>query len=311
MPNKKAVGSLVIGANGLVGRKICTSLKKEGIDYIGTFNKRPKEGLFKLDITNPEELKDIFSRFSPEAVFNCANLAGGVNFCEKNPAMAKDFHLKATENIGTLCKDIDAAFIFVSTDYVFDGTNGPYKEDSPTNPLNLYGRLKLETEEWIRENLTKYLIIRTTNIYGWDPETVTPNYIMSLYRTLKDKKVFNAPSFLWGNPTYAEDLAEAITELLAKRSYGVFHVVGSSFINRFEWARQACKILQLDGSLVNEIKEPSPNDKIPRPLRSNLNTDKFRKSHKTVLHDVTEGLTLMRSSMDAENRDLLDESLKI
>lgn len=298
MVARENIECLVIGANGLIGKQISRILTEKNIKWEGTYSKRPEESLLKLDITNSVEIKKIFSCFSPRAVFLCANLAGGVDFCESHPEIAKDFHLNATKNIASYCRDIDATLVFISTDYIFDGTKDSYREEDAPNPLNLYGRLKLEAERWIARNLQGYLIIRTTNVYGWDAETVTPNYIMNLYNTIRDKKNFSAPSFLWGNPTYVVDLAEAIVELFINNTNGIFHVVGSSFINRFQWAKEACTILGLDSSLLNEISEPSPN-MVRRPLRSRLDAKKFTRSYKTVLHDVSTGLKLLKADMDS------------
>lgn len=290
------IEGLIIGATGLIGRQIGSVLTDKGIKWQGTYGKRQESGLSKLNITDLKELEKFFSKHLPEVVFHCANLSGGVDFCERNPEIATGFHLNATKDIGNYCQRVEATMVFISSDYVFDGTKSSYKEEDLPNPLNLYGRLKLQAEQWIEQNLKKYIIIRTTNVYGWDPQTVTPNYVMGLYRTIKEGKVFNAPSFLWGNPTYVSDLAEAIVELYMKEADGIFHVVGSSFINRFEWAIEACKILELDCSLINEFKKPSPMCVI-RPLRSNLNIEKFTKSYKTVLHDVSSGLNIMKTNM--------------
>ena len=185
----------------------------------------------------------------------------------------------------------------ISTDYVFDGKNAPYKEDDIPNPLNVYGRLKLEAEKWLVNNVPKHIIVRTTNVFAWDPETITPNYMMNLYRTIKDNKQFKAPSFLWGNPTYVDDLASAIIELCLIKMNGVFHVVGSSFINRYDWAIKACKIAGWDESLVIETKDV-PANMVPRPLRSSLDTRKFRSLCKTKLGDVEKGIRSFVKSMN-------------
>lgn len=297
MPEEKGPRFLVIGANGLVGRRLGRLFSERGDSWIGTRNRRGETGLLELDIMDRKSLSSFFSKISTEAVFACANLAGGVDFCERNPEAAAAFYLEATKDLGKFCADKGATLFFISTDYVFDGTKGPYKEDDRTNPLNIYGKMKLEAEDWIRANLKRYVIIRTTNIYGWDPMTVTPNYVMQLYRALSSKKTFNAPSFLWGNPTYVGDLAAAMTELWDKRVNGVYHVVGGDFVNRFEWAIEACGVLGLDRSLVNEISEPSPT-MIPRPLRSNLDTSKFRREFSTALHDVRKGLDLFKADLE-------------
>jgi dTDP-4-dehydrorhamnose reductase len=294
----KKVECMVIGANGLVGRRIGKLLSEMKISWAGTFCKRAGKGLVQLDITDTARAHELITGLSPRAVFHCANLAGGVDFCESNPGIAEDFHLNATKNIARECAGTGAMPVFFSTDYVFDGLNTPYKEYDPPNPLNLYGRLKLSAENWIRDNLKNHLIIRTTNVYGWDPETTTPNYIMSMYRALKDGKFFNAPSFLQGNPTYVGDLAQAALELYNRKAAGIFHVVGGSLVNRYEWAKDACEVLGLDHSLLREIREAVPG-MVKRPLKSWLNTDKFAKSYRTVLHDLPSGLKLMRQDMES------------
>jgi dTDP-4-dehydrorhamnose reductase len=289
-------GVLVIGACGLIGRQVTGILAKKGLRWRGTFYRRPAKGFIKFDIVDPLDVEKVFLGDPPRAVFHCANLAGGVDFCEMNPGRAAAFHLDGVREIGNWCRKVGAALICISTDYIFDGTKGLYKEEDPPNPLNVYGKLKLQAERWMQDNLDNFLIVRTTNVYGWDPDTVTPNYVMGLYRALKDSKPFNAPSFLWGQPTYVDDLAGALVELWARGARGIFHVVGPSFVNRFEWALKACEILGLDRSKVREAKEPPPS-MIPRPLKSGLDTHKFTASCKTALHDVSGGLAAMKSAM--------------
>lgn len=288
--------NLVIGANGLVGRQLTGILSGLKLEWVGTCNKREEPGLSALDITDKSKIDNFMGKAKPKAVFLCANLAGGVDFCQANQDLAKRFHLDATAHIAQYCARNNAKLIFISTDYIFDGTKGPYKEDGAPNPLNAYGRLKLEAEQFIRKNLRDYLIARTTNVFGYDPKTVTPNFAMGLYKSLKSGAAFNAPSFLWGNPTYAFDLAAAIAELYLNKASGVFHIVGPTFISRYEWAKRFCEIFGFDKSLINEIKEPKPG-MAARPLSSWLSAEKFNGSYKTALHDLDAGLNLMKDSI--------------
>jgi dTDP-4-dehydrorhamnose reductase len=223
-------------------------------------------------------------------------LPGGVNFCEENPELARKLHVDAIKALVDWCTANHALFVYFSTDYVFDGKNPPYKEDDETGPLNLYGQLKLESEQYIQQEMERYIIIRTTNVYGWDPETPTPNFLMYLYQTLQQGKTFNTPSFLYGNPTYAPDLAKAILELIDKKHYGLFHIVGSGYINRYEWALKFCELAGLDKGKIIEVKDPPPHI-VPRPLLSDLNTEKVRPLIATKLHDVDEGLQLLIEEM--------------
>src|SRR3989338_7511578 len=231
--SKKKIEALIIGANGLIGSYLGKLLTAKGVLWKGTSCHRASSNFLKLNVLE-DDLDRVFSDFKPNVVFHCANLSGGVDFCEQNPKISKRFHLESIRKIGSYCKEIGATLVYFSTDYVFDGTKGPYRENDAPNPLNIYGKLKLQSEQWVQENLKKFLIIRTTNVYGWDPETITPNYMMSLYRALKAGKTFYAPSFLFGSPTYVEDLVKGIFELYEKNERSVrsvFHVVGDSFIN--------------------------------------------------------------------------------
>ena len=286
---------LVFGANGLVGRSIKNLIGPKH-EFYGTYNKRKERDLLQVDITSKEDVKHVFEKITSDIVINCSNLAGGVNLCEKEPELAKKFHLISNQTIGKLCEENNSRMVMISTDYVFDGKNPPYSEDDKKNPLNMYGRVKLDAENWIIQNVTLHTIVRTTNVFGWDPKTVTPNYMMQLYRTLNEDKSFNAPSFLWGNPTYVDDLASSIIELCEKRKNGVFHVVGPSLINRFDWAVKSAEILGLNKDLIQKV-DHIPENIVPRPLKSHLSTEKFKKCCTTKLHNVDEGLGLFVQKM--------------
>ena len=290
---------LVIGAGGLVGARIGSILTARGVPWSGTFSRRPRPGLRPLDVTDPAAVTDVLGELDPGVVFHAANLAGGVDFCEANPATATAFHLEATRTIARHCAERGATLVFISTDYVFDGSRGPYREDDPRNPLNLYGRLKLAAEEWIQGSVPHHVIARTTNVFGWDPGTVTPNFLMGLYRAHQERKPMRVPSFLWGNPTFAGDLAGALVEMVEAGDTGIFHVVGGSFVNRFDWARRACEVLGLDAALLQEVAAPPPT-MVPRPLRSWLSTEKFVRDHSTPLRDLEAGLVLMKRELTAD-----------
>jgi dTDP-4-dehydrorhamnose reductase len=291
---------LVLGANGLIGQQFVNLCKERGIDYIGTRYSRDMGNLRVVNFLEPESLPGLLDKISPQVVLNCVNLAGGVNFCEENPELARKLHVEATKVLVDWCAANHALFVYFSTDYVFDGKNPPYKEDDETGPLNLYGQLKLESEQYIQQEMERYIITRTTNVYGWDPDTPTPNFLMYLYQTLQEGKTFNTPSFLFGNPTYAPDLAKAILELIEKKHYGLFHVVGSGYINRYDWAIKFCELAGLDKGKIIEVKNP-PENIVPRPLLSNLNTEKVHAILETKFHDTDEGLQLLIEEMKKDS----------
>jgi dTDP-4-dehydrorhamnose reductase len=291
---------LILGANGLIGQQFVNLCKERGIDYIGTRYSRNKGNLHRINFLEPGSLPGFLDEISPQVVLNCVNLAGGVNFCEENPELARKLHSEATKALVDWCAANHALLIYFSTDYVFDGKNPPYKEDDETGPLNLYGQLKLESEQYIQQEMERYIITRTTNVYGWDPDTPTPNFLMYLYQTLQEGKTFNSPSFLFGNPTYAPDLVKAILELIDKKHYGVFHIVGSGYINRYDWAIKFCELAGLDKDKIIEVKDP-PENIVPRPLLSDLNTEKVHAILETKLHNVDEGLQLLIDEMKKDS----------
>lgn len=288
---------LILGANGLLGQQFVTLCEEKGFEYVGTRYSRAEGGLREVNFQEPRKLVSLLDEVSPTVVVNCVNLAGGVNFCEENPGLARTLHVDSVNVLVDWCARKEAEFVFFSTDYVFDGKNPPYREDDETGPLNLYGKLKLESELYIKENAKKYVIARTTNVFGWDPDTPTPNFLMYLYQTLGEGKPFKVPSFLYGNPTYAGDLVKVVHELLDGGNYGLYHIVGSGYINRYDWALRFCDMAGLEKEKIVEVKEPPANMVPQRPLLSHLNTERVSKVIKTKLHGVDEGLQLLVNEM--------------
>jgi len=288
---------MILGANGLIGGQFVKLCEAKGLDYVGTRYSRAGGDFLEVNFQEPGKLKALLNKVSPSVVVNCVNLAGGVNFCEENPVLARTLHVDSVKVLVDWCARNEADFVFFSTDYVFDGKNPPYREGDKTGPLNLYGKLKLESELYIKEHADGYVIARTTNVFGWDPDTPTPNFLMYLYQTLREGKPFKVPSFLYGNPTYVGDLVSAVHELLDRGSYGLYHIVGSGYINRYEWALKFCEMAGLDKGKIVEVKEP-PASMVPqRPLLSHLNTERVSKVIKTKLHGVDEGLQLLINEM--------------
>ncbi len=290
---------LIIGANGLIGRKIGKFLEEKGEHWVGSCNKRPEAGLRQVDVTSGDQLEEFMSGTAPSVVFHCANLAGGVDLCERYSEKASAFHYDATINIGRLCRELDSKLVYISSDYVFPDSSRPIDENDEPGPLNEYGRLKLKSEEWVRKNMKDFLIIRTTNVYGWDPDSVTPNYVMNVFNTVSSGRSFIAPSYLWGTPTYVDDLAKAILGLVDRKESGVYHVVGPDFVNRFDWAIQICRSFRLDHLLVQR-SDSKPENYIPRPLIARLNTAKLQKLSIVAMKGVVDGLESMKQEMEKQ-----------
>jgi dTDP-4-dehydrorhamnose reductase len=292
-----SVECLVIGAAGLIGRHVGEALGRQGIPWLGTSRRRAAGRLALCDITRRADVRRILRQVRPRVVFHCANAPGGVDGCERAPAEAAAFHLQATQELGRACRQTGAALVFISTDYVFRGDRPAYREDDPPSPPNVYGRLKLEAERWIQREVPQHVIARTTNVYGWDPESPTPNYLMQLYRTLAAGRRFSAASYLWGTPTHAADLAQALVDLSRRGAWGLFHVAGPDVVNRLTWAREAARVFGLEDSLIDELAAP-PAAAAPRPGPCRLLTEKFARVCPMPMRGVREGLERMRREME-------------
>ena len=288
---------LILGGNGLIGKNLAKVLRANEAEFAMT--SRDPEGLdnaIRCDILDEAALAEVFEKTQPDVVINATNLAGGVDFCEHNPDKSEAFHLNANINIGNLCLKHGCKMVLISTDYVFDGENPPYSEEDATNPLNNYGKFKLAAEQWMQKNLEDYLVVRTTNVYGWDPLSPTPNFLIGTYRRWQDGEETTVPSFLLGNPTHAYNLSEGILSLVDLNQTGVFHVVGSSLANRLEWVQSFASKLNRDDIVIKENPTP-PEGMIPRPLESDLKIDKFKSISPVELWTMDRGLDFFIEEM--------------
>lgn len=290
---------MILGANGLIGRQFARLCDEQNIPWVGTRYSREANGLIHFDLMELDRMPAVLDDVSPTVLINATGLAGGVNFCQDNPGTGTVYHVESTKVMADWCKKNNAAYAFISTDYVFDGKNPPYKENDPVNPLNLYGKYKLQAEQYIRTHLERYVIARTTNVFGWDPLTQTPNFLMFLFQTLAQKDTMKVPAFLYGNPTYAGDLAAGITDLIQKENFGLYHIVGPENINRYHWATLCLEMSGLTGKTLERIDTPPPN-MVPRPLHSNLDTTKFQQASKVKLHNVRQGLEIFVSHLNQD-----------
>jgi dTDP-4-dehydrorhamnose reductase len=181
--------------------------------------------------------------------------------------------------------------VYFSSDYIFDGLAGPYKEDDPANPICEYGRQKVIAEHYISLNAQDYLIIRTTVVYGWEHQG--KNFIYRLLNTLRAGQRLPVPLDQIGNPTYAPNLSEATIKLSLTGARGVYHIVGPERVNRYEFAREAAKVFKLDESLLQPVTTPELQQIAPRPLNLGMAIDKVTAVLNFPLLDYKTGLAIM------------------
>jgi dTDP-4-dehydrorhamnose reductase len=280
--------TLIIGASGFVGTALRTAL--EG-DVHGTYHSHSGEGLRPLDMRDPAAVRSLFAEIRPQLVLHPA-AQPHVDWCEDHVEESAAVNVAGTRNVVEACRASGARYVFFSTDYLFDGDAGPYREDAQPRPLNVYGRHKLEAEHIIQAELHDYLIVRVCNVFGFEP--AGKNFVMALLARSRSGEAMNVPADQWGNPTYADNLAAAVKELCATTQRGVLHVVGPESMDRVAFARLACSVFGIDSGFLRPRTTVELAQRARRPLRGGLDSTRARAILKTPLLTPRQGLEHMK-----------------
>ncbi|MFH1562254.1 MAG: SDR family oxidoreductase [Nitrospirota bacterium] len=286
---------LIIGASGFVGSHLYENLSKDD-EVIGTFYRRQPEvkGFRYLDITDKESVEGLIRQIKPSAIILASALTY-VDYCEEHQSEAYDINVSGTTNIVLAAKEVGSKLVFFSSEYVFDGKCGPYSEIDLPNPVDYYGKTKLEAEKVIIENLIDYLIIRTTIIYGYQKDG--KNFIMQLIQKNKDGQAMNVPLDQYGSPTFRDNLIEVTIELIRKDKRGIYNVVGREVINRYDFSILATEIFGLDKGLIIPKTTLELRQVALRPLKAGLKIDKVKKEIETNLLSPREGLEILKNQL--------------
>jgi dTDP-4-dehydrorhamnose reductase len=299
---------LICGANGLLGQRLSLMLSTQN-DYevLNTSVERSyvdDNRLFdynQLDITNRSDVKSLLSSFQPNVILNAA-AATNVDWCESNREEAWKVNVTAVENLAEAARKVDAQLIHVSTDYVFDGKNGPYDETAKPNPLGYYGKTKLASENSIRIAEIRHTIIRTMVLYG-SGIGVKANFALWVVNNLKIGKHINVVDDQVGNPTFVSDLAMAMIKAFELNREGIFHVGGGDQLSRYDFAMQAAEVFELDASLIKRIKTSDLVQASPRPMASGFITLKAETQLGMHFLTVKEGLMLLKHELQSNGRN--------
>ena len=284
---------LIIGASGQVGEHLVYAAADAGFEAIGTFYSYPVLGMQRLDIRSRTEAQSLIAKVRPAFVYLPAALSN-VDYCELHPEEVYLTNVVGVRNVVQLANSAEAKLVYFSSDYVFDGRDGPYREDDPANPICEYGRQKLIAEHCVALHARDYLIVRTTVVYGWERQG--KNFVYRLLSTLRAGQTLRVPVDQIGNPTYAPNLAQAVVELALADAKGVYHVVGPERVNRYEFACEAASVFGLDSRLIQPVATSQLGQTAPRPLNAGMVTDKATAKLTTPLIGYRDGLKAMASA---------------
>jgi len=263
---------LITGAFGQLGHSLQSILsKKSNYELICTGRKVKKgqEGI-PLDIRNQVALKEIINTTAPDVIINLAAMTN-VDACELNPKLAGEINVAGLENI---CDSFKGKIIHLSTDYVFDGTSGPYKENDSLNPISIYGKTKLASEHILLERNIKNLVIRGNVLYDYFPHT-SASFLNWVVSSLKNNQEIKVVEDQFNNPTWTRSMSDIIELSIENDIEGIIHWGDSVHISRFEFAKLIAKKFSLNESLIKPVLTSELNQPARRPLQSGLSTEKL------------------------------------
>ncbi|ANB60741.1 dTDP-4-dehydrorhamnose reductase [Anoxybacteroides amylolyticum] len=242
---------LVTGAKGQFGTEMVKLLKDMEYEIYGY-------GRTELDITDFQQVKSVIDHIHPSVVIHAAAYTK-VDAAESEPDQAFLVNAYGTRNIAVASERIGAKFVYISTDYVFDGTaNVPYNEFAFTNPISVYGKSKLAGEQFVRDLHSKFFIIRTSWVYGKHGN----NFVKAMLTLAQEKRELFVVDDQIGCPTYAVDLASYIFQLIQTEKYGVYHISNSGHCSWYEFAKAI-----FEQANVNIVVNPCKTKDYPRPAQ--------------------------------------------
>jgi len=289
---------LITGGSGLLGwnlSKIASCNHQVIISYFKHPVELPDLCSVLLNIINKSEVKKLIKFYRPEVIIHTAALTN-VDFCEENKEITKKTNVNGTRNIAEAVEEINGKLIFCSTDLVFDGKKGNYREEDEVNPLNYYAETKVKGEEIIRKICSNYVIARISIIYGWS-NNINKGFTDNLLENLKSKKKVFLFQDQFRSPIYAVNLSEALLEIAKRDITGIIHLGGKERISRYEFGRKFARKFHLDTELIIEGSFMEHDLIGTRPKDSSLDISKAKAILKTRFIDINEGLNCMKETL--------------
>ncbi len=278
---------LITGASGLYGSKLAQiALSKNYEVYSSDIQSLSVYGNFlKLDISGKAQVDEAFKAIKPDVVVHAATLTD-VDKCELNKELAWKVNVEGTKNIVEAAKATGSFLIYISTDYVFDGETGRYKETHAPNPINYYGVTKLKAEEIVKTQ-KEYFIARPSVMYGSTPAAGKVNFALWIIDTLRKGEHIKIVTDQWNTPTLNTNLAEMTLEAVERKLTGIYHLCGATRLSRFEFAEQIADVFNLDKGLIDKVSSSQFTLSAKRPMDSSLDTSKAQQTlqHKPLEMD--------------------------
>ncbi len=280
---------LITGATGLIGRELSLiAVKLSHNVYSAQHQARPEFGIpVELNINDPSSIENCFRKVKPDAVIHLAAFTN-VDQCETERELAIETNAKAVERIAKQASRSDSHLVHVSTDYVFDGEKGMYREGDKPNPLNWYGESKLRGEDAVQRYASSWCIARTSTPYGLHPNK--KSFPVLVAEKLASGTEMQVLEDQYTSPTYVSNLARMLIEIAERKYQGIIHVSGSSRVSRLDVAKLLANKLDLNGSLLRPIKMREIKWVAKRPRDSSLDVTKAISALKAKPESIEQSL---------------------
>lgn len=295
---------LITGSNGLLGQKLIEQLSQSSTHTVVAIGRGPsrlprgtKNIIYEdCDITDLKRTTEIFRDHHPDTVIHAAAMTN-VDDCELNPSTCFLHNVEATKNIIKAAESNSCHIIHLSTDFIFDGKDGPYNEEAKPNPISIYGKSKLEAEQLIQQSNTKWAIVRTVLVYGVAPGLSRSNIILWVKESLEQGKAIQVVTDQYRTPTLAEDLATGCLLIAEKQATGIFNVSGEQLLTPYEMAVRTAEHFNLDGSLIKVASSETFSQPAKRPLRTGFDISKAKKILGYSPHSFEDGIRKIASQI--------------
>tara|TARA_B100001059_G_scaffold50026_2_gene43132 strand:+ start:6008 stop:6904 length:897 start_codon:yes stop_codon:yes gene_type:complete len=293
---------LITGSNGLLGQKLVHLLKEKNNVIASSkgsclISNQSDFIYHSLDITDEEAIFETFEKNKPDAVINTAAMTN-VDGCEDQKELCDKINVRAVEYLSKACEQYDTHLIHISTDFIFDGENGPYSEDDIANPLSYYGLSKWKSEKVLQDSSCKWAILRTIILYGTAENLQRNNIVLWGRKALKEGQTLNIIDDQFRSPTLAEDLAQACRLVVEKQATGIYNASGKDIMSIYEMVERMADFYQCDKSQINRISSSTLNQKAKRPPKTGFLLNKIINQLGYVPHSFEEGLALLEKQIN-------------
>jgi dTDP-4-dehydrorhamnose reductase len=294
---------LITGANGLLGQKLVVLLSQhESVEVLATSRSTSRiEGLeqssyYSLDVTDKAAVIDLFNELRPEVIIHTAAMTQ-VDDCELNQKDCKIANIEAVKNVVEGCKVINAHLVHLSTDFIFDGSEGPLAEEAIPKPVNFYGETKLAAEKKILESGISYGIARTVLVYGIVPGLSRSNIILWVKENLENQKTINVVDDQWRTPTLAEDLAQGCWLMAKNKAGGIFNISGKDMLTPYDMAQLVADHFHLDQKFIKRANSSTFSQPAKRPPKTGFIIDKAINILGYQPHSFKQGIEIIASQL--------------